>query len=353
VGRYSSDGVDIYVEPAAFCGVAARMLADGGRDAVPAMLTLLGQALRADVTLLEAGTVRAAIPNSRIRSASPAADLATGEPIDLPVRARGSVLAVLSIVPTPAGLFAAWTVSPGPLDTIADLLALTIAAGPALDAVTDVRAASRTWFDLDESDRAALAGALHDGLVQSLVAARYLLDLAAFSWPVDPQPWLAAVRESVEAALLDGRGLLNATQVRTRAGRGLRLALEDLCAASRIPVQLHAVGPAAPEELVLVAAGAGYRFVQAALADLMARGAGAAEVRLAYGPRGVSIDVAAVGEHPAPPDQPGAAMRRWATRIELIGGSALLQPASAHLRFGPADGEAAWSSVDARAGRTM
>jgi hypothetical protein len=80
-----------------------------------------------------------------------------------------------------------------------------------------------------------------------------------------------------------------------------------------------------------------YRFVQVALADLVARGADAAELRLTSGPGGLSIDVSAVGERPAWPDEPGEAMQRWATRVELLGGAALLQPASAHLRFGPAD----------------
>ncbi|HEX4430265.1 MAG TPA: histidine kinase [Frankiaceae bacterium] len=350
------DGTDIYVDPAAFCGVAARMLAEGGRDALAPVLALLGQALCANVDLLEAGTTRAAIPRPRLRGAAPdSVDLSCAAPIDLPIRARGAVLAVLSIEPNTAGIPAPWTKSPGPLGTIADLVALTLSSGSEPDAVNDVRSAARSWFDLDEQDRKQLAGELHDGLVQSLVAARYLLDLAASTWPDGPLPWLEAVRESIQAALTDGRGLLNSVQPRVRAGRGLRVALEDLCAGAPVPVELHPATPAedAPScsEPAPVAAAAGYRFVQAAFSDLIARGAEAIEVRLSTGPSGLSLDVSAIGDRPAWPDEPGDGIRRWVTRVELMGGTVLLQSASAHLRFGAADGEHASLPGDVHAGR--
>jgi signal transduction histidine kinase len=350
----SYDGTDIYVDPAAFCGVAARMLAAGGRDAVPAVLTLLGQALRADVVLLEAGSTRAAIPKPRIRrGAQEVIGLDAPAPIDLPVRSRDAVIGVLSIEPEAGGLPAAWTVSPGPLGTIADLLALTLSSR-GVDAAIDVESTSRAWFDLEENDRADLAGELHDGLVQSLVAARYLLDLATTTWPDGPLPWLEAVRESLQAALADGRGLLSSVQSRTRSGRGLRVALEELCEGTRIPVQLQTAEAVQDGFLQIPRArcAVAYRFVQAGLADLISRGADAAEVRAAFGPGGLSIDVVAIGDHPAWPDEPGQAMRRWGTRIELLGATALLQPGSAHLRFGPADEDPALAR-DAHAGRTL
>ncbi len=351
----SYDGTDIHVDPAAFCGVAARMLASGGRDSVPAVLTLLGQALRADVVLLEACSTRAAIPKPRVRRGAPEIiGLDSQAPLELPVRSRDAVIAVLSIEPEPGGLPAAWTtVAPDPLGTIADLLALSMSSR-GVGAATDVESTSRAWFDLEESDRADLAGELHDSLVQSLVAARYLLDLATTTWPDGPLPWLDAVRESLQAALADGRGLLSSVQSRTRSGRGLRVALEALCAGTRIPVQLQTVEAVQdgflqiPRERCAVA----YRFVQAGLADLISRGADAAEVCAAFGPGGLSIDVVAIGDHPAWPDEPGAAMRRWGTRIELLGATVLLQSASAHLRFGPADEDPALAR-DVHAGRTL
>ena len=348
-------GTDIYVDPAAFCGVAARMLAAEGRAGIPAVLALLGQALRAEVDLLEAGTTRSAIPRPRLRRVSPQWQVPQVAPIDLPVRSRDVVLAVLSIEPS-LGLPATWTVVPGPLATLADLLALTLSAGPGPDSISDVRSTSQHWFEADELDRVELAGHLHDGLVQSLVAARYLLDLAASTWPDGPQPWLEAVRESLQAALSDGRTLLSAVQPRTRDGRGLRAALSELCTKSPVPVELLTAGGADLDldpPLSPVAAAAGFRFVQAALVDLIARGSDAAEVRLAYGPSGLSIDVQAIGERPAWPDEPHATMRRWAARIDLLGGSTLLQPASAHLRFGAADGEPASLPCETRVERTM
>lgn len=360
-GNSQFDGTDIHVDPAAFCGVAARMLAAEGRDGIPAVLALLGQALSADVRLLEAGTTKAAIPKPRILRAAPdRTGLAGVAPIDLPVRSRGSILAVLSIEPADGALSAAWTATPGPLATIADLLALTLSTGPGPDAVTDVRSAARTWFAFDEQDRADQAGQLHDGLVQSLVAARYLLDLASTTWPGGPQPWLSAIQESLQAALADGRGLLSSLQARTRSGRGLCEALDELAEHCPIPVEIT-VDAAEPEdgdsaasaEPSAFVAAASYRFVQTALADLMERGGDAAQVRLGYGPSGLSVDVTAIGDRPAWPDEPGSAIRRWAARVDLLGGATLLQAASAHLRFGPADGDPASLPVDAHAGRTL
>ena len=137
------------------------------------------------------------------------------------------------------------------------------------------------WLELDEADRGDAAGELHDGLVQSLVAARYLLDLASTSWPAGSMAWLEAVREGPAAALSDGRALLTNVQPRTRRGRSIRAALEELTDSYRIPVQLHlaeaVAEPYAPPTPMVNAAA--YRFVQAALADLVARGGDAAEIQ--------------------------------------------------------------------------
>ena len=348
------DATDIYVDPAAFCAVAARMLAESGRDALAPVLALLGQALRANVDLLEAGTTRAAIPRPGRGAAPDSVDLSTAAPIDLPVRARGTVLAVLSIEPITACVPAVWTKSPGPLGTVADLIALTLSAGSEPDAGGDVKAAARTLFDLDEQDRKQLAGDLHDGLVQSLVAARYLLDLAASTWPDGPLPWLEAVRESIQAAMVDGRGLLNSVQPRVRAGRGLRVALEDLCAGAPIPTELHAPDAAADLQPVCrpapVAAAAGYRFVQAACSTSRL----AAPRPSTCATLGPERTLSRRFGRRRPPRLAGRARRRHpslGTRVELMGGTVLLQSASAHLRFGAADGEHASLPGDVHAGR--
>ena len=73
----------------------------------------------------------------RSRAAAPdSVDLSTAAPIDLPVRARGTVLgSPVDRAPTD-GLPAAWTKSPGPLGTIADLIALTLSPAADPDAAT-------------------------------------------------------------------------------------------------------------------------------------------------------------------------------------------------------------------------
>ena len=361
---------EVETDPAALCGVVARMLAAGGREDIPSVLTLLSQELRADVELQETGpgSPRRAIPMPRIRSSvdvgiETGCDTSTatgGSPaatsLDLPVRFRGALLAVLSVDTSASGLPPGWASDPAPLYTVADLLALALAAGPATvpgtvsatvpAAGTDPRALAHSWFDYEERDRADLAGHLHDGLVQSLIAARYLLDLTAASQPEGAQPsCLAALGDSLREALADGRGLLSSLQPRTRHGRGLRMALEEFSSGSRIPIVLHpsdadADADAAPQ-LTPVVAAAAYRFAQSAVADLRVRGADAAEVWLGFGPGGLSLDVRAGGDSRLRPDPVGLPLQRWAARLDLLGGSAVLLAASAHLRFSAADGELA------------
>ncbi len=364
---------DRAVDPASFCGIAARMLAAGGRANIPPVLILLSQALRADVELQELepsaspeavaapGASRSAIPQPRIRSTvdisvGAVPGVVAGVPMDLPVRSRGVIVAVLSVEPSVTGIPDAWA---GTLATVADLLALTLAAEPVGSPASEppasagrpahAREVAEAWFDFDEGDRADLAGHLHDGLVQSLIAARYLLDLAARAQPDGPQPWLATLRESLHDALADGRGLLTSLQPRTRHERGLRLALDEFCAGSRFPATLVAP-PDHPEvtpQLSPVVAAAAYRFAQAAVADLRGRGAAAAEIRLAYTSDtdggGLCIDVV---PRPGPdghlpelhsPD-PGLALERWARRLDLLGGRIVLDPEAAHLCFAAADG---------------
>ena len=377
------------IDPAAFCGVAARMLAAGGRANITALLILLSQALCADVELREpdrgggggpAGWTSSApppsIPRPRIRSATgvcsgAAPGAGTGISIDLPVRSRGIALAVLSIEPSSGGIPEAWVSATGPLTVVADLLALALSAEPTVapsgvapsgvapsgvapsgvaagPTPAHTRAVAAAWFECDERDRADLAGHLHDGLVQSLIAARYLLDLAVKARPDGAQPWLATLRESLQEALADGRGLMTSLQPRTRHERGLRLALDELCAGSRFPVTLVAA-PEHPEvtpQLSPVVAAAAYRFAQAAVADLQARGATAAEVRLTYRIDGLTLDVVPGGGADGRSSallgsEPGAALERWARRLDLLGGRIVLDPAAAQLCFGAADGEAA------------
>ena len=142
------------------------MLAAGGRANIPPVLILLSQALRADVELQEPesdapaapGASRSVIPQPRIRSTvdisvGAVPGVVAGVPIDLPVRSRGVIVAVLTIEPSVTGIPDAWA---GTLTILADLLALTLAAEPAgarppeptsaAGRTAHARAVAEAWF---------------------------------------------------------------------------------------------------------------------------------------------------------------------------------------------------------------
>jgi hypothetical protein len=176
------------------------------------------------------------------------------------------------------------------LRTAATVLALALvpAAGPA-DLLDDAQA-----------DQDAIADALHDGPVQSLVVARYAADAAVRGG--DP----AMARDAVQQALVDLRRHL--WPQRPRGAAGLTEALEQLSAQA-----VEAGGPAlgllaAPDaELAGREAVLAYRLVQT-----VAHGAGQVRVALRRDGSAVAVDV----DGGSPLSDP----ERWVRRARALGG---------------------------------
>jgi len=235
-----------------------RLLGHHGIDALPAVLGLVGRSVGATVSFRQT-------PGSREHAPPVPGPRRSADVVELPVAGRGRTYGAL-LVET-SGVTAADDAIEL-LQGTADALALALAAAPRLDRAAAVAALLR----LEEDERGELAHHLHDSLVQSLVAARYLADLAHRSHQSagaqdDPT---AAVQEAVQAALRDGRHLLAHLRPQVRDGRALAAALRGLLPST--DADRVVVLPAVPDPLPATVGAAAFRFVQAAVNDLLERG---------------------------------------------------------------------------------
>ena len=106
-----------------------------------------------------------------------------------------------------------------------------------------------------------VADVLHDGLVQDLVAARYLLELIGSSDPMwQSDPTVAELSAAIRGALEQARALMASTRGRARDGHGLSAALIALGERSPVPTELTVDLPEFMEPGVAVTV---YRLVQA------------------------------------------------------------------------------------------
>lgn len=175
-------------DPCLVLGRVATALAEGG------------SASAALDTLVECLELRSAVlrdPTGELLAGRPANE---GPRVELPVHGRaGTLVATLSVTGA----------LPGQL--------------PVLRSAAAVFGLALTPVGLDaelEDDRDALADALHDGPVQSLVVARYASDAAVRGGDV------AAARDAVQAALVEVRRFL--WNLRPRGGSGLMEAFDQL-----------------------------------------------------------------------------------------------------------------------------
>lgn len=257
------------VDPVLALGEFAALLAD--RSALPAALAALRASTGADGVVLrdDAGAVLAGDP-----------DL-PGRVVELPVLGRsGARLGTLSVSGSHA----------------ADLPLLRGAA--AVLGLALVPAA-----DYLESEHDALADALHDGPVQSLVVARYASDAAVRGGDA------AAARDAVQHALVDVRRFL--WHLRPRGSNGLVGALEQL-SHQLVEAGGEPIGLLGEVEVAALLRGAPavltYRLVQALA------GPQNPPVRVLLRTEGntLLVDIDTSGELPAPD--------RWERRTRALGG---------------------------------
>jgi len=193
---------------------------------------------------------------------------------------------------------------------------------------------------LEEQDAGAVAGELHDGVIQGLVATRYLVDLmVAGLRRADRAPALAdllGLQAAAQEALRSGRVVLSQVQSRCSDGRGLPGAIEAVAAAARrAGLSVDLAIATLPDRLESVTCLVAHRLTRAATADALARGAGAVRLRVGTTDTGLEVDADDDGSVPVavPSSTPtGAALDRWRERAALVGGHVDVAVAATGLR---------------------
>lgn len=253
-------------DPYLVLGEFAALLADG--SAVPQALTALAERLDVQVVLRDAAG----------RAVAGEADAAS---VEIPLHGRsGALLGHLAVGGSRA-------------DQLPALRVAAAVLGLALAPVDDFL----------EDDRDALADALHDGPVQSLVVARYASDAAVRGGDA------AAARDAVQHALVDVRRFL--WHLRPRGSSGLVGALEQL-SHQLVEAGGEPIGLLGEVEVAALLRGAPavltYRLVQALA------GPQNPPVRVLLRTEGntLLVDIDTSGELPAPD--------RWERRTRALGG---------------------------------
>jgi signal transduction histidine kinase len=258
-------------------------------------------------------------PEQRDRSDAAAAPVR----LMLPLRYGDDVVGSLALV------------SSGPLSVeheqcaavVADMLALACAntamRARLQDASIDRRRLVARFIEGAERDRAELASALHDGALQSLVAARYVADIAGSAVPDGS---LDEARRGVQDGLVDARRALWQLRPHAADGQDLAGALDALGRqlAESIGLRVELTVDALPRTLRPVVASSAFRLVQEMLrTSVRDRAATTATVTadIAGDMLVVTVTDDGVGQLVEVP--PGLA--RWREWVTLLGGDVRLR----------------------------
>jgi signal transduction histidine kinase len=187
-----------------------------------------------------------------------------------------------------------------------------------------------------EQERMSLAGELHDTLLQTMVAARYAVDLIGIGGQ-PPLPRVPAAREAVQEAVVEARREL--WHLRSRVGAteaglaGAVAELADYVADAGGPTvcvdATRLVGDVTP--LVGTAA---YRLIQEAVRALT-RGDAALPVEVALESADGDLLVTVLGgnERTLPDAAANGPLARWCDRIRMFGGEVAVQEDTARSRL--------------------
>ena len=171
-----------------------------------------------------------------------------------------------------------------------------------------------------ETERTSVAGTLHDGVVQGLVAARLALDIAERRGA--DVTALAPIRSALAGALREARQTLWSLRSRGRDGdvlAALSTLAEHLADQDGPRLELHDGG--LPDDVSATASMVAYRVVQAAASQVHG---GSVSVDLAGTPAGALRLVICA---PGVDDAPRAALLGALDHVILCGGSVLPVPA--------------------------
>ncbi|MHB8450862.1 MAG: sensor histidine kinase [Mycobacteriales bacterium] len=303
--------------PAPAVGPLARVLVERGMAGLPGALALLADSLSASAATLREVRPDGSPGQQHHSGGQVPRARAGGGTLDVPLRAGGRVVGLLTVHGLPA------EVRVTHLTAAADVLALAV-----LGAQRDpVRVATELLL-CSEADAETVAGILHDGPAQALLATRYQLELGANASD--------DLRAGVDEALRDVRATMS--RLRTRRsdpgsdpggdlGSDLGSGAPDRSELARrlvdqagLEVAVTGSTPAGISDALAIVT---YRLAQAAAFDAVARHA--RELRIALDAHDgwllVAIsDDGALGV----PHQPW--LVRWITRVAYLGGRVTTPP---------------------------
>jgi signal transduction histidine kinase len=243
--------------------------------------------------------------------------------ISLPLRYGDQSLGTLSLAaPDPLALGHEQNAA-----LVADMMALALsdfAARRLLDEVdADRRRLVARFIDATECERAELAGQLHDGPLQSLVAARYVTDMAGLALR---DGTFDEARRGVQAGLVHARQSLWQLRPHASDGADLAGALDSLGQqlAAFIGLQVELTVAALPAQMPPSVASAVFRLVQEMLsASVRERAATRATVLAEIDGSTLVVTVTDDGVGQVVEVPPGLA--RWREWVSLLGGEVRLR----------------------------
>lgn len=300
---------------------AAQLLVSGQRGAA-AEHEVLG--LLCAMTGATSVTLRNADTGTDIRvSGTP---LAMGTPVvrlNLPLRYADDELGVLTI----AAATALSVAQEQAAALVADLLSLHLMTGRRSDQLAAARAERRRiaarFIEATERERAELAGALHDGPLQTLVAARYVTDMAGMALRDGS---FDEARQGVQDGLVHARRALWQLRPHAADGQDLPGALDSLAAqlADYIGLRVDVVSDGVPPALPPAVASAAFRVAQEMLCAAV-RDRAATRATVTAELDGDTLVVVVTDDGVGQVVEVPAGLARWREWVSLLGGDVRLR----------------------------
>jgi signal transduction histidine kinase len=256
-------------------------------------------------------------------SGTPLAPGPSAVQLNLPLRYADEQLGVL-IFKAPAGLTLAQEQAAA---LVADLVSLHVATGRRTDELAASRADRRRlaarFIDATEREHEELAGQLHDGALQSLVAARYVTDLAGLAVRDGS---LDEARQGVQDGLVHARRALWQLRPHASDGQDLAGALHSLGKqlADYIGLRVEVASDGVPSSLPPAVASAAFRIAQEMLCAAV-RDRAATRATVTAQVEGDTLVVVVTDDGVGQVVEVPAGLARWREWVSLLGGDVRLR----------------------------